>query len=60
MSRLANTLNSGEFAVTCELNPPKGIDLTGLFEKSEALKDIAIAINVTAVSYTHLTLPTKA
>lgn len=56
MSRLADTLNSGEFAVTCELNPPKGIDLTSLFEKSKALKDIAVAINVTDSASSRMTM----
>ena len=32
MSRLSQILESGEFAVTCELNPPKGTGL-GPFSK---------------------------
>ncbi len=33
--------------VTCELNPPKGIDLTELFRKAELLKGVVQAVNLT-------------
>ena len=56
VSRLAKTLNSGKFAVTCELNPPKGVDLTSLYEKAETLKEIAVAINVTDSASSRMTM----
>lgn len=47
MQKFAETLNSGKFCVTCELNPPKGVDLNRLFEKAETLKGMVAAFNIT-------------
>ena len=47
MSRLSEVLSSGEFAVTCELNPPKGADLGPLFKKAESLRGSVTAFNLT-------------
>ena len=47
MSRLSEILRSGEFAVTCELNPPKGSDLGPLFKKAESLRGSVTAFNLT-------------
>ena len=47
MQKFAETLNSGKFCVTCELNPPKGVDLDRLFEKAETLKGMVAAFNIT-------------
>ena len=47
LSRLEDTLNSSGFAVTCELNPPKGTDLAPLIAKAEALKDLIDGFNLT-------------
>jgi len=47
MSKFADTLSSGKFVVTSELNPPKGTDLTALFDKATALKDYVDAFNLT-------------
>ena len=58
LSRLSDALKSQEFVVTAELNPPKGTDLAMLYRHADALRRMATAFNVTAVSYTHLTLPT--
>ncbi len=44
---LRQTIESGEFAVTCELNPPKGISLDSLFEKAEKLRGLVHAYNLT-------------
>ena len=56
MSRLSEALDSGEFVVTCELNPPKGVDLTDLYDKASVLKDIAVAINVTDSASSRMTM----
>ena len=40
-------LNSGQFIVTAEISPPKGVDTTGLLKNATLLKDIVDAINVT-------------
>ena len=47
MGKLKERLDAGEFVVTSELNPPKGIDLGSLFEKADALKDHVHAFNLT-------------
>lgn len=47
MSKLEKLLEAGEFVVTCELNPPKGIDLGPLFGKADRLKDTVDAFNLT-------------
>jgi methylenetetrahydrofolate reductase (NADPH) len=47
MSTFAAKLHSKTFAVTTELNPPKGIDLTDLFAKAELLRPWVDAINLT-------------
>ena len=47
LSSFAETLDSGKFAVTCELNPPKGVELGPLLEKAEMLKGMVDAFNIT-------------
>ena len=47
LSKFADTLSSGKFAVTCELNPPKGIALEPLLGKALALKGSVDAFNLT-------------
>ena len=47
MSKFAEALSSGRFVVTMELNPPKGTDLSALYEKAEILKDKIDAFNLT-------------
>jgi len=47
LSRLEDTLNSGGFAITCELNPPKGTDLGPLLAKAEALRGVVDGFNLT-------------
>lgn len=47
MSRLQAVLESGSFAVTAEMAPPKGCDFTGQLETAAALKDKVHGMNVT-------------
>ena len=47
MSRLSDSLASGRFVVTAELNPPKGTDLTSLLDKAELLRGVVDAFNLT-------------
>jgi methylenetetrahydrofolate reductase (NADPH) len=47
MSKLEKLLETGEFVITCELNPPKGIELEPLFRKADRLKDTVDAFNLT-------------
>jgi 5,10-methylenetetrahydrofolate reductase len=47
MSTLSRKIAAGEFIVTTELTPPKGVDLTDVYAKAAALKDSVDAINIT-------------
>ena len=47
MSRLSELLDSGTFAVTAEINPPKGVDIHDTLSKAEALRGFVDAINLT-------------
>jgi methylenetetrahydrofolate reductase (NADPH) len=48
MSKLSQKLKSGEFAVTGEIGPPKGVNIEGpLHEAKTLLKDRVVAVNVT-------------
>ena len=48
MSRLKQTLEANQFAITGELGPPKGIDISQMMKEAEQfLKNRVIAINVT-------------
>ena len=46
-SKLERILESGEFAVTAELGPPKGPDLELVAKKEGQLRDVCDAINIT-------------
>lgn len=46
-STLAEKLRAKRFAVTTELTPPKGIDLSDLFAKADLLKPCVDAMNLT-------------
>src|SRR4030066_2105161 len=46
-SSLKEALQKGEFAVTCEIGPPKGVDTGEIYEIGEMLKGLANGINVT-------------
>ncbi len=47
MSTLEDKIRSGQFVVTSELTPPKGIDLTDLMAKAEQLRAGVDAFNLT-------------
>ncbi len=47
MPAFSESLKSGRFVVTAELNPPKGADLGPLFEEATALSGIVDAFNLT-------------
>jgi 5,10-methylenetetrahydrofolate reductase len=47
MSSFAESLKSGRFLVTAELNPPKGTDLSDLMRKAESLRGWVDAFNLT-------------
>jgi 5,10-methylenetetrahydrofolate reductase len=41
------TLENKKFAVTCEIGPPKGVDITEIKETAEILRGMVDAVNVT-------------
>lgn len=47
MGNLRNILESGKFAVTCEIAPPKGTDISHVMESIDVLKGKVDAVNVT-------------
>lgn len=47
MGKLRDKLSRSEFVITCEVAPPKGVDLTGFFRELDYIKDIVDAVNVT-------------
>ena len=50
MSKLQESLASGEFTVTGEIGPPKGVNIApALHEADEYLKDKVVAVNVTDI-----------
>ncbi|MCE5330468.1 methylenetetrahydrofolate reductase [bacterium] len=44
---LQKSLEAGKFAVTCEIGPPKGIDIKEIEDTAQILKGIVDAVNVT-------------
>ncbi|MHB1376501.1 MAG: methylenetetrahydrofolate reductase [Candidatus Humimicrobiaceae bacterium] len=46
-SNLQKSLEAGKFAVTCEIGPPKGTDISEVKEIARILKGLVDAINVT-------------
>jgi 5,10-methylenetetrahydrofolate reductase len=47
MSKLSDAIDSGKFALTSELTPPKGTNLKPLFDKADGMKGVIDAINIT-------------
>jgi methylenetetrahydrofolate reductase (NADPH) len=47
LSKLKQSLEKGEFVVTGEIGPPKGVDIDECLNDAEKLRDNVIAINVT-------------
>ena len=56
MSKFADALNSRKFVVTCEFNPPKGVDLDPLYEKAEMLRGMVDAFNITDSAGSRMTM----
>ena len=56
VSKLAEALSSGGFSVTCELNPPKGVDLDRLYQKAALLEDVVTAFNITDSAGSRMTM----
>ena len=59
MSLFEEKIRSGQFVVTSELTPPKGIDLTEFFAKADALKGSVDAVNITESPRARMTVEPK-
>jgi 5,10-methylenetetrahydrofolate reductase len=60
VNRLADKIHAHEFVVTSELTPPKGIDLTDLLSKAQALKGCVDAFNLTESPRARMAVEPKA
>jgi len=47
MTKLEKALSAGEFVVTSEVGPPKGVNIEKVLDEAEAIKDRVTAFNVT-------------
>jgi 5,10-methylenetetrahydrofolate reductase len=56
MRPFAEVIQSGEFIVTTELNPPKGIHLDALLANAERLRDVVHAFNLTDSHSSRMTM----
>ncbi len=56
MSRLKAAIECGKFAITCELSPPKGVNLAGLVEKAQRLRGLVDAFNLTDSAAARMTM----
>ena len=56
MSRLKKVFETGKSAITCELSPPKGVDLSALTSKAEMLKNAVDGINLTDSAAARMTM----
>ncbi len=56
MPTFSESLKSGGFVVTAELNPPKGADLGPLFEDAQALSGMVDAFNLTDSAGANMTM----
>ena len=56
MPMFSESLKSGRFVVTAELNPPKGTDLGVLFKHAEALNGMVDAFNLTDSAGANMTM----
>jgi 5,10-methylenetetrahydrofolate reductase len=60
MSQLADKIQSRVFVVTTELTPPKGLDLSDLFARADALKAHVDAFNLTESPRARMAIEPKA
>ncbi len=47
MSKLKDALKKGQFVVTSEVGPPKGVNIEDMLKDAEMLKESVVAVNVT-------------
>ncbi len=56
MSRLSELLQSGNFVVTAEINPPKGVDMTDTLSRADVLSGLVDAVNLTDHPGSHMSV----
>jgi methylenetetrahydrofolate reductase (NADPH) len=60
MNPVADKIIAREFVITSELTPPKGVDLTDVFAKADALKGYVDAFNLTESPRARMTIAPSA
>ena len=56
MSQLSKLLQSGNFVVTAEINPPKGVDMTDTLSRADVLSGLVDAVNLTDHPGSHMSV----
>ena len=56
ISKFTDTINSGKWIVTTEINPPKGVDLVALRKKVDKLRGLVDAFNITDSAGANMTM----
>ena len=56
MSHLSKVLQSGNFVVTAEINPPKGVDMTDTLSRVDVLSGLVDAVNLTDHPGSHMSV----
>ena len=56
MSNLSQLLQSGEFVVTAEINPPNGVDMRDTISRAEVLSGLVDAVNLTDHPGSHMSV----
>ena len=56
MSHLSELLQSGNFVVTAEINPPKGVDITDTLSRADVLSGLVDAVNLTDHPGSHMSV----
>ena len=56
MSHLSKLLQSGNFVVTAEINPPKGVDMTDTLSRADVLSGLVDAVNLTDHPGSHMSV----
>ena len=56
MSHLSELLQSGNFVVTAEINPPKGVDMTDTLSRADVLSGLVDAVNLTDHPGSHMSV----
>ena len=52
MTEFRSCLETGQFVITSELEPPKGVDLRKAIEYAKSLEGKVHAVNITCLLYT--------